>query len=62
VTAQLRTIAQAVEERPWLTERWARRLIYERRIAFRKVGSRVLLDLADVDALADAGLVKASPK
>lgn len=57
-SGRLRTLKQTVEERPWLTERWLRRLIYERRIRYRKVGNRVLLDLADVDALAEAGRVE----
>ena len=55
---QLVSIKQATQERPWLTERFARRLVYERRVPFHKVGSKVLLDLADLDRLAEAGRVE----
>lgn len=54
--ARLRTIPQLLEERPALRstgtnpERWLRRLIYERRLPYRKVGGRVMVDLADADA------------
>jgi excisionase family DNA binding protein len=54
------TIAQAVEANPWLTERYARRLIHERRIPFHKVGGRVLLDQADLDELIALGRVPAA--
>jgi excisionase family DNA binding protein len=52
------TIKQATEQRPWLTERYARRLIQERRIPFHKLGAKVLLALEDVDSLAEAGRVE----
>ena len=54
------TIPQAVEANPWLTERYVRRLIHERRIPFHKVGGRVLLDQADLDRLVSAGRVEAA--
>jgi excisionase family DNA binding protein len=53
------TLSQAVEARPWLTERWLRRLVYERRIAFHKVGRRLLFDLRDLDQLTESGRVEA---
>jgi excisionase family DNA binding protein len=59
VTRHLVTLKEAVAVRPWLTERYARRLIGERRIPFHKLGSKVLLDLADLDAFAEAGRVEA---
>lgn len=53
------TIKQASELRPWLTERYARRLVYERRLTHYKIGARVLLDLADLDSLEEAGRIEA---
>lgn len=47
----LRTVAQAVDEREWLTERYLRRLIFERRVPHYKIGGRVLIDLDELDAL-----------
>jgi excisionase family DNA binding protein len=52
--SRLRTVAQAAEERPWLTERYLRRLIYERRIEYFKVGGRVLVDLDQLDRFVEA--------
>ena len=49
------TLRQAVEQRPWLTERWLRRLVFERRVPFHRVGSRLLFDLDDLDTLAEQG-------
>ena len=54
--SRLRTIPQALEERPGTRSagkdpaRWLRRKIYERRIPYYKCDGRVLLDLADLDA------------
>jgi excisionase family DNA binding protein len=42
-----------------LTERWLRRLVYERRVPFHKVGGRLLFDLEDLDKLAESGRVEA---
>jgi len=53
------TIAQVVDAYP-LTERHLRGLIYQRRVAYTKVGSRVFLDAADVDRLFDTGRVEAT--
>ena len=55
---QLVTLQQAVEQRPWLTERWLRRLVYERRVPFHKVGNRLVFDLADLDAPVEQGRVE----
>lgn len=58
VAAQPRQLVPLVEvpqHRPWTTVRWLRRLVYERRIPFHKVGGRVLIDLDDLDAIAEAG-------
>lgn len=51
-------LPQAVEARPWLTLRYLRRLIAERRIPFHKVGRFVLVDLADLDTFAERGRVE----
>jgi excisionase family DNA binding protein len=59
-TRHLVTLKEAVAVRPWLTERYGRRLIGERRIPFHKIGAKVLLDLADLDAFAEAGRVEAA--
>ena len=53
-----RTIPQVLAARPWLTERYLRRLVYERRIGYSKVGGRILIDLMDVDALVASGRVE----
>ncbi len=53
-----RTIPQAVDERPWLTERYLRRLVYERRVPFSKVGGRVVVDLRDLDLMVRSGRVE----
>ena len=47
--------------RPWTTERWLRRMVSERRLAFYKVDGKVLFDLGDLDAYAEAGRVEARP-
>ena len=60
MTRHLVTLPQAVAERPYLTERWLRRLVSERRIAFHKAGGRLLFDLEDLDKWADAGRVEAT--
>ncbi len=58
MSRQLVTIPQAVAARPWLTERLLRRYVAERRVPFHRVGRRVLFDLADLDAFAEAGRVE----
>jgi hypothetical protein len=60
---QLVALGLVPEHRPWTTTRLLRRLVSERRIPFHKLGdgrcSRILLDLADVDAYAERGRVEA---
>jgi hypothetical protein len=48
-TRNYRTLPQVLEERPWLSERYLRRLVYERKIPFSKLDGRLLFDLADID-------------
>lgn len=55
----IRTLKQTVEANDWLTERYARRLIEERRIPFTKVGNRILIDQRDIDAYVGANRVEA---
>ena len=57
---QFRTLAQTLEERPWLTERYLRRLVAERRIPYHKPGGRLVFDLADIDALVENSRVEAA--
>jgi hypothetical protein len=59
MTVQLVSLRQAVEARPWLTERHLRRLVAERRLAYSKVGGKLVFDLADIDGLVVAGRVEA---
>ena len=47
---KLATIPQVLDERPWATERWLRRLRAERRVPTYSAAGRVLFD---VDALDD---------
>lgn len=54
-----RTLPQVLVERPWLTERYLRRLVAERRIPYSKAGRKLLFDLADLDAFAEASRVEA---
>jgi excisionase family DNA binding protein len=56
---QLYPLKEVTEHRPWATERKLRRLVAEHRIPYHKVGASVLIDLEDVDALAEAGRVEA---
>jgi excisionase family DNA binding protein len=60
------TLTRAVELRPWAANRgkgdplrWLRRQVADRKIPYYRVGNRVLIDLEDLDALADAGRVEA---
>jgi excisionase family DNA binding protein len=43
------TLQQVVEEYPWLTERWLRRAVHEKKIPFYKVGGRLLFDPAELN-------------
>jgi len=47
---RLMTLSQLIEARPWLTERYVRRLVAERRVGFYKPGLRLLFDVDEVDA------------
>jgi hypothetical protein len=53
-------IRQAGEEYPAIGERHFRRLVSERRIAYSKVGGKVILLRSDIEALLDAGRVEPS--
>lgn len=57
-TRQLRTLAQVLDERPWTTEPWLRRLVKERRVPFFKAGGKLLFDLGDLDDFAERGRVE----
>jgi excisionase family DNA binding protein len=58
VTRQLVLLLEVPKHRPWMSVRYLRRLVTERRIAHHRVGRKILIDLADVDALAEAGRVE----
>jgi excisionase family DNA binding protein len=53
------SLKEATHLRPWLTERYGRRLIAERRVPFHRVGGKILFDLQDLDDLAESGRVEA---
>ena len=53
-------LPQLLEQRPWLTERYVRRLVAERRIGFYKVGNVLVFDTDEIDRLLEAGRVDAS--
>jgi len=55
---QLVTLRQALELRTWTTEPFLRRAVKEKRIAYHKAGGKLLFDLADIDAYAEAGRVE----
>jgi len=60
MSRRLVTLPQALEHHPWLTERYLRRLVAERRIPYYKPsGGRLLFDLADIDALVETSRVEA---
>jgi len=60
VTRRLVTIDQAHEARPFLSVRMLRRLVAERRVPYYKPAGRVLFDLNELDAWAEAGRVEAT--
>jgi excisionase family DNA binding protein len=43
------TLQQVVDEYPWITERWLRRAVHEKRIPFYKVGGRLLFNPDELD-------------
>jgi excisionase family DNA binding protein len=54
-------LKQAHEHRPWATERFLRTLIANGQIARHRVGGRVLVDLDELDELAERGRVEPAP-
>jgi transcriptional regulator with XRE-family HTH domain len=52
-------LTKVPNHRPWVTVRWLRRATYERRLPFHRVGGKVLVDLTDLDRMAEAGRVEA---
>ena len=55
------TLVQLIEQRPFLTERWIRRLVNERRIPFHKCGGKLVFDLVEIDKWVESGRVEARP-
>jgi hypothetical protein len=60
-TRNLVPLLDVPSHRPWTTVRWLRRQVAERRVPFYKVAGKVLLDLNELDALAERGRVDAAP-
>ena len=58
MTRRMVTLVQAVEERPWLSERLLRRLVNERRVPFYKPAGRILFDLGELDDWVEAARVE----
>jgi len=55
------TFAQLLEARPWLNERWVRKLIYERRIPFYKPGGgKLIFDLEEIDDWVEVTRIEAA--
>jgi excisionase family DNA binding protein len=52
-----RSVRDIPAERPWVTERWLRRLLHEKRIPYAKVGNKVLIDLHELDAYIERSIV-----
>jgi hypothetical protein len=50
---------QAVDRHDWLTARYLRRLVSERRIAHPEVGGRLVFAASDLDALVASNRVEA---
>jgi excisionase family DNA binding protein len=59
MTRRLIPLRQAAEHWSWATERYPRRLVSERRIAFHKIGPKIYLDASDLDAYAESARVEA---
>ncbi len=57
MTRQLIPLTQVPMHRPWTTVRWLRRAVYERRLPYHKAIGKVLIDLDDLDALAERGRI-----
>jgi excisionase family DNA binding protein len=51
-------LPQLLEQKPWLKERYVRRLVAERRIPFYKVGNCLVFETEDFDRLLEAGRVE----
>lgn len=58
MSRRLVTLPQVLEERPWTTEPWLRRLVKERRVPYFKAGGKLLFDLDEIDAFAERGRVE----
>ncbi len=53
-------LTEVPKYRPWANVRWLRRFVYEHRLAYHKVAGRVLIDLDDLDEMAERGRVDAA--
>jgi len=54
---QLVTLKQLLELRPWLTERYVRRLVSEHRVGYFKPAGNLLFDLGEIDDYVACGRV-----
>jgi hypothetical protein len=59
-TRQYSTLKQVVAQRPWITERWLRRKVAERRIPYSKADGILLFSLEDIDQFVEANRVEPS--
>jgi hypothetical protein len=55
----LATIPQVLEQRPYVTERWLRRLRAERRVPTYTAGGRVLFDVDALDQFVESTRIDA---
>ncbi|HVA73119.1 MAG TPA: hypothetical protein VNF71_00965 [Acidimicrobiales bacterium] len=54
-----KSFAQAVADNDWLTDRWLRRAVQERRIPFFKVDGKLVFDQSELDGYVEAHRVDA---
>lgn len=53
------TLPQLLQEKPWLSERYVRRLVAERRVSYYKCGGKLVFDADEFERLLEAGRVNA---
>jgi hypothetical protein len=62
MSPQFVTLKQALEQRPWLTERWLRKAVAQKLIPYYKLGTKLLFDLVDIDGYVEDRRVEAAPQ
>lgn len=57
VARNLALLVDVPKRREFVTQRWLRRAVAERRLGYFKLGGRVLIDLDELDTLIERGRV-----